>query len=72
MCCGGIFGIIAFLSNITVLTWLIANQLRRRKAYVHVNDWITRPLMEKYRADVERHYQRRPPFIQAFRSQLIY
>ena len=62
-----------FLANLAILISIIVKLLIRRKVYIHVNDWITRPLMEKYRADVEqRHYERRPPFIQAFRSQLIY
>lgn len=72
MVCNVMVGGIAFLSNLAILTWIIAKLIVRRKVYIHVNDWITRPLMERYRADVERNYYRRPPFIQAFRSQLIY
>ena len=68
----GILGVIAFLFNLAILTSIIVKLLRRRKKYIHVNEWITRPLMERYRADVERHKERRPPFIQAFRSQIIY
>ena len=70
--CNGIVGVMAFLSNLAILTSILVKLLRRRKKYIHVNEWITRPLMERYRADVERHIKRRPPFIQAFRSQLIY
>ena len=70
--CTGIVGVIAFLSNLAILTSILVKLLRRRKKYIHVNEWITRPLMERYRADVERHIERRPPFIQAFRSQIIY
>ena len=69
--CNGVVGVIAFLSNLAILTSIIVKLLRRKK-YIHVNEWITRPLMERYRADVERHIERRPPFIQAFRSQIIY
>ena len=70
--CNGIISVIAFLANFAILTSIIVKLLRRRKKYIHVNEWITRPLMERYRADVERHIERRPPFIQAFRSQIIY
>ena len=70
--CNGIIGVMAFLFNLAILTSIIVKLLRRRKKYIHVNEWITRPLMERYRADVERHKERRPPFIQAFRSQIIY
>ena len=69
--CNGIIGVIAFLSNLIIVTSIIVKLLRRRKKYIHVNEWITRPLMERYRADVERHKERRLPFIQAFRSQII-
>ena len=45
----------------------------RRKKFNHVNDWLTRPLMEKYRSSLEkRRTQQRPPFIQAFRSGIVY
>ena len=45
----------------------------RRKKFNHVNDWLTRPLMERYRSSLERRRtQQRPPFIQAFRSHLVY
>ena len=45
----------------------------RRKKFNHVNDWITRPLMETYRSNLEeRRIQERPPFIQAFRSGIFY
>ena len=70
--CNGIVGVIAFLLNFAILTLILVKLLRRRKKYIHVNEEITRPLMERYRADVERHIERRPPFIQAFRSQIIY
>ena len=70
--CNVILGVIAFLLNLPILTSILVKLLRRRKKYIHVNEWITRPLMERYRADVERHIERRPPFIQAFRSHIIY
>ena len=44
----------------------------RKKKFNHVNDWLTRPLMENYRATLEERTQQRPPFIQAFRSHLVY
>ena len=53
--CNGIVGVIAFLLNFAILTSILVKLLRRRKKYIHVNEWITRPLMERYRADVERH-----------------
>ena len=68
----GIVGVIVSLSNFAILTSIIVKLMRRRQKYIHINEWISRPLMEKYRADVGRHRERRPPFIQAFRSQLIY
>ena len=67
-----LIGLIVFVLNLAILLWIIRRLILRRKSYIHVNDWITRPLMEKYRADVGRKYDRRPPFIQAFRSQVIY
>ena len=67
-----LIGLIVFVLNLAILLWIIRRLIIRRKSYIHVNDWITRPLMERYRADVGRNYDRRPPFIQAFRSQLIY
>ena len=70
--CMLIFSGIAFFSNLAILIWVISRLIIRRQVYVHVNECITRPLMERYRADVERNNIRRPPFIQAFRSQLIY
>ena len=45
----------------------------RRRKFNHVNDWLTRPLMENYRSDLEGgRFHERPPFIQAFRSRLLY
>ena len=61
-----------FLLNLEILIWIVKKLIIRRKVYIHVNDWITRPLMERYRADVGRNPDRRPPFIQAFRSHFIY
>ena len=49
--------------------------IRRKRKYKHVNDWITKPLMERYRATLETPFRRsgqRPPFIQAFRSGPVY
>ena len=54
---------------------IIVKLICKRKRYNHVNDWVTRPLMEEYRATFDspnRNYEQRPPFIQAFRSRLVY
>ena len=48
---------------------ILVKLFNRRKKFNHVNDWLTRPLMERYRSSLEeRRTQQRPPFIQAFRS----
>ena len=72
--CEGTYGALAFVANIGIFIWIIAKLIIRRNAYTHVNDMITRPLMERYRKNIGlgRNYNMRPPFIQAFRSQLIY
>ena len=45
----------------------------KRRKFNHVNDWVTRLLMERYRSSLEkRRTQERPHFIQAIRSNLIY
>ena len=75
MFCSGILGTIAFLSNLAILSWVVVDLLRRRRKFKHVNTWLTRPLMERYLNEMERgnrHNNRRPPFIQAFRSNTVY
>ena len=62
-----------FFAYIFVSISILVKLLIRRKKFNHVNDWITRPLMERYRSSLERRRtQQRPPFIQAFRSHLVY
>ena len=57
----------------SVLVSILFKLSFRRKRFNHVNDWITRPLMERYRSTLEgERTQGRPPFIQAFRSRLAY
>ena len=61
--------LIYFLICVSIIIHLCA----RRKKFNHVNDWLTRPLMERYRSNLERgRTQERPPFIQAFRSHIVY
>ena len=58
------------LSHLLMLITIISKIIQRRKKFKHVNDWLTRPLMEKYRDTFNQrnsHFEG-PPFIQAFRS----
>ena len=67
--------IMLILSHLSILISIINKLIQTRNKYIHVNDWITRPLMERYRSTLstpEPYFQRRPPFIQAFRSNLVY
>ena len=62
-----------FLAYLFVSKSILAKLFIRRKKFNHVNDWLTRPLMERYRSSLEeRRTQQRPPFIQAFRSGIVY
>ena len=67
--------ILVFLGYLIVCIGIVFKLLNQRRRYKHVNDWATRPLMERYRATLEdgyRNHTQRPPFIQAFRSGLVY
>ena len=58
-----------FIAYLLICISILIKLLIKRKKFNHVNDWITRPLMERYRSSLEgRRIQERPPFIQAFRS----
>ena len=48
--CSGILGVMAFLSNLAILTLILVKLVKRRNKYNNVNKWATRPLMERYRA----------------------
>ena len=64
-----------FLGYFLVCIGIMIKFIRRKRKYKHVNDWITKPLMERYRATLDTPFRRsgqRPPFIQAFRSSLVY
>ena len=64
-----------FLGYFLVCIGIIIKFIRRKRKYKHVNDWITKPLMERYRATFDTPFRRsgqRPPFIQAFRSGPVY
>ena len=64
-----------FLGYFLVCIGIIIKFIRRKRKYKHVNDWITKPLMERYRATLDTPFRRsgqRPPFIQAFRSGPVY
>ena len=64
-----------FLGYFLVCIGIIIKFIRRKRKYKHVNDWITKPLMERYRATFDTQFRRsgqRPPFIQAFRSGPVY
>ena len=63
------------LGYFLVCIGIIIKFIRRKRKYKHVNDWITKPLMERYRATLDTPFRRsgqRPPFIQAFRSGPVY
>ena len=58
-----------------VFIGVVIKLVRRQKKYNHINDWVTRPLMEEYRdtfISSNRNYVQRPPFIQAFRTHPLY
>ena len=62
-----------FFAYLLISIGILAKLFIRRKKFNHVNDWLTRPLMERYRSSLEeRRTQQRPPFIQAFRSGIVY
>ena len=64
-----------FLGYFLVCIGIVIKFIRRKRKYKHVNDWITKPLMERYRATLDTPFRRsgqRPPFIQAFRSGPVY
>ena len=63
--------IIMFILYFSLCISIFLNILRRGKHFNNVNARITQPLMERYRSNLEnrsRIENRRPPFIQAFRS----
>ena len=66
--------VLVFLLSLTYLLvsiGVVIKLLRRQEKYNHINDWVTKPLMEEYRntfVDSNRNYTQRPPFIQAFRT----
>ena len=74
--CGVVVQILLFLSYLYICIYIVVRLLIRRWKFNHVNEWITRPLMERYRANLGRrsnHFnQPKTPFILAFRSTLIY
>ena len=70
-----ILAVVVFAGYLLVCIGIVLKLIKRRRSYKHVNGWITKPLMERYRATLEspnRNYLQRPAFIQAFRSGLIY
>ena len=62
----------SFVTYLVVLVCIVVKLFIRRRKINHVNDWLTRPLMEDYRASLEERTQQRPPFIQAIRSNQVY
>ena len=59
------------LTYILVSIGVIIKLIRRQKKYNHINEWVTKPLMEEYRNTIDsaRYNVQRPPFIQAFRTE---
>ena len=49
--------------------------IRQRERYHYINEWVTAPLMKRYRESLDNPYrnvEQRPPFIQNFRSNTVY
>ena len=68
-----VIGFFAFVSYTLVSLSILLKFVIKIQKFNHVNDWMTRPLMERYRSKLERGIMHgRPPFIQAFRSHLVY
>ena len=64
-----VLDICLFFIYLFIFVKIVTKLFIRKKKFNHVNDWLTRPLMERYRSNLERRRtQQRPPFIQAFRS----
>ncbi|KAI6657893.1 hypothetical protein LOD99_15611 [Oopsacas minuta] len=63
------------LVYVMVCVGIVLKFVRKQKQYNSVNVATIKPLMERYHATLStpyRQYQQRPPFIQGFRSDLIY
>ena len=68
-----LLGFCVILTYFIICVNILFKLFIRRRKFNHVNDWITRPLMEDYRSALEEgRFHERPPFIQAFRSRLLY
>ena len=68
---GSIFEVIMILTQLAIFLAILIKLVNRRRKFNHINDWITRPLMERYKATLDAHgrnYQQRPPFIIYARS----
>ena len=65
--------VISFI-YICVCVGIVWELIRQRKRYYYINEWVTEPLMKRYRKSLENPYriERRPPFIQNFRSNSVY
>ena len=71
--CVGIVEVMMLLSYIVVCVGIVVKLIIRKRKFDHINDWITHPLMERYRASLETmQIQRRPPFIQDIRTSVKY
>ena len=70
--CSGLLEFYALFSYVFLFVCILMSLLGKMRKFKHVNDWTTRPLMEKYRAGLGRNTQKPTIFIQAFRSNLIY
>ena len=67
--------IILLLIYIYVCVGIVWKLIRQRERYYYINEWVTGPLMKRYRASLENPYrncEQRPPFIQNFRSNTVY
>ena len=69
--CVGIIEVSVFLAYLILCFIILIKLFVKQYNFKYVNEWITKPLMEQYRNDVESHRGnrvQRPPFIQDIRS----
>ena len=67
----GVIEVLLFLAYLVLCFIILIKLFVKRYKFKHVNALITKPLMEKYRNDLENHRrtrEQRPPFIQDIRS----
>ena len=43
------------LTQLAIFLAILIKLVNRRRKFNHINDWITRPLMERYKATLDAH-----------------